>query len=296
MEIKEFSSSIAREVEGILGEEYKIECTDVLKNNGKVHHGLTIRKEGYLVAPTIYVDEMYETFLKGASLKNLALDTVKIYENSRPGEDFDPRFINDFSAVSESLFFKVVNYTKNKAKLENVPIRRLLDLAMVPLCRVKNIGFGEGSVTITNNFLKIWEVSEDELWENIGEHAPIVEPCKKYDLYEFMEHLTGHRFDYWNTPTIYVVSNNDGLYGAGAAFYPGVLKEIAEEVKSDLYLIPSSVHETIVFPVSIEEIEPENVKMMIQEVNANVLEVEDVLSDSLYIYYRDSDRVNVVKK
>ena len=296
MEIKEFSSSMAREVKGILGEGYKIECTDVEKNNGKVYHGLTIRKDGYKVAPTIYLDQMYENFLKGGAIENLAMDTVKIYKSSRPGDDFDPSFFYDFSVVSGMLFFKVVNYNKNKQKLENVPYRKLLDLAMVPLCKVRNMGCKEGSITITKNFLKIWEVSEDELWENIGDNAPIVEPHKKYDLYDFMEHLTGHRFDYWNTPTIYVVSNLDGVYGAATAFYPGVLKEIADEVESDLYLIPSSVHETIVFPVNIEEIEPENVKHMIQEVNSNVLETEDILSDSLYIYHRDSDRVNIVKE
>ena len=296
MEIKEFSHSMAREVEGILGEGYKIECTDVLKNNGKVHHGLIIRKAGHPVAPTIYVDQMYETFLRGTSLKNLADATVKIYKNSKPGEDFDPNFYNDFSVVSEMLFFKIVNYRKNKKNLENVPIRRCLDLAMIPLCRVRNMGCGEGSITITKNHLKIWEVSEDELWENIGENAAKVEPYKRYDLYEFMEHLTGHRFDYRNTPSIYVVSNYDGLCGAGAVLYPGVLKDIADEFKSDLYIIPSSIHESIVFPVGIEEIEPDIVRHMIQEVNECVLDPEDVLSSNLYIYSRETDCLSIVKE
>ena len=42
-----------------------------------------------------------------------------------------------------------------------------------------------------------------------------------------------------------VVTNETGIDGAAAVFYPGVMDQLGEEIKGDFFILPSSVHELL---------------------------------------------------
>lgn len=296
MEIKEFGQIIAREVKDKLGEDYSIDYSDVLKNNGVVYHALTIREKEKSVAPTIYIDGMFEEYNRGKLLMGLVDDVVNIFKHSIPGTGMDIDFFFDFSKVSEKLFYKVVNYKRNKEKLKEVPIKRVMDLALVPLCFYKNPQIGNGSIMITKSHLKEWEISEEELWENVAENAVKLMPLKVKGLPEFLERMTGGNIDVEELCGIYVMSNSCGDLGAATIFYPGALKEIADDHECDLYVIPSSIHECIIIPEAGLSMDTSFIKMMIREVNRSTVSKTDYLSDNLYRYDRDSDRLFIVKE
>ena len=298
MEIKEFGQAIAREVKGALGSEYCIDFRDVLKNNGVIYHAITIRKQDENVAPTIYIDQMYEKYKRGVLLSSLVTDVLIMYRQSAPRETIDVDFFSDFSLVSEKLFFKVVNYKKNKEKLKDVPIKRIMDLALVPVCFYQNEHIDEGSIMIQNSHLAIWEITKEELWENISESAPKVAPPKIKDLLDFLERMTGEsqREEFEACCGMYVVTNKCENFGAGSILYPGLLKSIADDHESDLFIIPSSVHECIVIPDSAFVMDTDSMREMIHEVNRTALVDEDILSDNLYMYDRQDDRFFIVKE
>lgn len=79
-----------------------------------------------------------------------------------------------------------------------------------------------------------------------------------------------------------VLSNLKRTYGAACILYPGVLEKISGK-GGKLYIIPSSIHETIILPYD-EVYSVEELKKMIHEVNSLNLPPEEVLSDSLYYY------------
>ena len=93
---------------------------------------------------------------------------------------------------------------------------------------------------------------------------------------------------------IYVLSNESGMYGAGTIFYPDVLKEIADNMETDLFIITSSVHEALIIPNPNCNVDVEELREMIKEVNETAVKDEEVLSDNLYMYDRDSDRLLAV--
>ena len=64
--------------------------------------------------------------------------------------------------------------------------------------------------------------------------------------------------------------------------YPDLLQALSEQYESDLYLIPSSVHEMIVIPECFADGE-EHMKNLIQEGNKHVSKYER-LSNDLYKY------------
>ena len=80
-----------------------------------------------------------------------------------------------------------------------------------------------------------------------------------------------------------ILTNSRKTYGACCIMYPKVLERLAGSVGGDYYLIPSSVHEFILLPLS-QGRSAEELKEMIAEVNSSEIPPEDVLSDSLYLY------------
>ena len=254
-----------------------------------------ISEEGRRIAPTIYTDVYFDDYKRGMSLDEAVNEVVKLYRSSMPSGDMDMDFFFDFSKVTDKLFFKVVNLEKNKGKLLDVPYRKLLDLAMVPLCRVNNSVLGDGVITIQKSHLDNWEISEDELWENIGDNAKVAAPLKISGLVDVLERLSGQSLDMEPLCGISVVTNTADNLGAGAVFYPGVLEEMAAERECDLYIIPSSVHETLVIPDPQLEIDICHMRDIIREVNRTSVAEEEILSDNLYRYERESGRLFVVK-
>ena len=294
--IKEFMETLTELVQGRIGKGHVVKNKDIVKNNGVKYHALLISKEGRCISPTIYIDPFYRAHKNGMTMKEIVEEIVKIYTDSMPATDMDVDFFFDFAKVSDKLFFKVVNLKKNEKKLEGVPYRQLMDLAMVPLCRMNSASIGEGVITITNEHLKCWEISEDELWENIGEHAAKVAPPKISSLLDTLERLSGECFDIPPLSGISVVTNASDNYGASAVFYPGMLKDLADDRECDLYIVPASVHETLVIPDPQMEVDVDHLIGIIAEVNRTSVAEEEILSDSLYRYDRESGKLFVVKE
>ena len=85
-----------------------------------------------------------------------------------------------------------------------------------------------------------------------------------------------------------VLSNVSRCRGAACILYEDTLRRAAEEYGEDFYILPSSVHEVILFPVS-EEKHPERLRDIVREVNRTQILPEEVLSDNVY-YYRRKER------
>ena len=68
------------------------------------------------------------------------------------------------------------------------------------------------------------------------------------------------------------------------------IKEFASKVGSDLYIIPSSVHEVLLLPNNIEY-DKDYLTDLVKEVNSGELSTEDILSDHVYYYSRKDDAI-----
>ena len=91
---------------------------------------------------------------------------------------------------------------------------------------------------------------------------------------------------------MYVLTSKDSIFGAISMFYPNGLKELAKELGSDLYILPSSIHDVIVLPAQ-EEIDADMLKDMVHRVNKDYVDVEELLSDSVYYYKKESDSLSI---
>ena len=89
------------------------------------------------------------------------------------------------------------------------------------------------------------------------------------------------------------MSNQKGIYGAAAIFYPGILKRLAERKGTSLFLIPSSIHEFIIIPDN-GLYNPRDLEDMLREVNRTEVSLDETLSDNLYYYSYEKEKLSVL--
>jgi hypothetical protein len=91
---------------------------------------------------------------------------------------------------------------------------------------------------------------------------------------------------------IYVCTNDSGMFGAAVMLMADVLKNIAERLGGNIYILPSSIHEVIIVP----QIEAYDLKMLcetVKGVNDTVVNETDFLSDSVYRYELETGKVEI---
>ncbi|SKB67050.1 hypothetical protein SAMN06296386_103316 [Lachnospiraceae bacterium] len=280
----------------ICGPEFRVEERQVIKNNAVKLYGVSISENNSAVAPTIYLEVFYEEYLKGVrGVQEIANEVLRVYSNNRTPGNFELEKFLDYEKVRMNLGVRLINREKNREFLGCVPHRDFLNLAVIYTVRVGDKN-GFASITVRNEHLEKWGISEDELRKDAENNMEsIMEPRIRY-LYEFMESLgcsigeeTGMSE---KVLPMYVLTNRSGNFGAAAVIMTGLLREFAENKESDLYILPSSVHELILLPIS-GDVNVSELRSMVKSVNESVLDKEDFLSDDVYYYSREDDEITI---
>ena len=90
---------------------------------------------------------------------------------------------------------------------------------------------------------------------------------------------------------MYVISNNKGINGAVSMLYEDGLHDLAEKLGSDLYIMPSSIHEVIA--VSTDLGNPNELAAMVAEINMDQVALDERLSNQVYHYDKDLRKVTL---
>lgn len=92
---------------------------------------------------------------------------------------------------------------------------------------------------------------------------------------------------------MYVLTNKRRIEGAACILYPNLIKNFSDTVDSNLYIIPSSIHELLLMPTERNDMS-EEIKNMIREINDTQVRPEEVLSYSLYYYDREEKKISML--
>ena len=303
-----FVDDITEMVKCRLGREYDINVIKVTKNNSIELDSLVIREKGRNFAPNIYLLPYYEAYMDGVSLQELTSRVCAAsnhYSTPFPEKNLEL----SMKEMRENIVIRLVNYDKNKKLLESIPYIKYLDLAVIFHCLVHNVEEGLGTIRITNEHLELWGITIEEMKslalkntmkkfpaiirsmeEVIGELLieELTETSLPSDLQEeidlFKQETRQLREENGST-NMYILSNNKGINGATCILYKNVLKQFAEQLQSDLFILPSSIHEVILIPYH-NSISYQQLTKMVQEVNLTQVAGDEVLSDKVYYYSR----------
>lgn len=291
MEYKEFVEYIKMNAGYIAGEGGNITINHVIKNNGCEMDGLVIMEKGKDIAPSIYLDSFYELYTNGENIKNIIRQIEVIYEQNKNNVTFDVNILKHFDTIKDKIVYKVVNYRSNEKLLEQVPHKRILDLAVVFYCLLDNEYGRSATALIYNNNLKNWNVTIDDVYKAALKNTPDLLHSKISSMAALFEkcgvNVDGEEVDLkdYVPSDMYVLTNESKLNGAACILYENVLYDFAQKLGADLYILPSSVHEVILLP-KLSMFEKDELVNMVKEVNTEGVAADEVLSDHVYEYNR----------
>lgn len=309
MEYGTFVSTITNRVKDVMGEGYHVQVYKVIKNNSLELDSLIVQKEGRKFAPNIYLMPYYESFLEGTPLQEIVRRLCIIYRDAvNPIQEKDFNFTLD--NMKQYITYRLVSYEKNEKQLNTIPHIKYLDLAVTFHCLVRNDSQGVGTMRITEEYLKQWEISLDELLlYAVTNTRKLFPPCL-HNMKEIIEGIlleeqTNNKFDAGSYEKVnnglsidslpeqkemYLLTNDRGINGASCILYENLLSEIADKIHSDFYILPSSIHETILVPVD-RSVTKEVLLQMVSDINRTHVARDEVLSDWVYYYSREKDAI-----
>ena len=259
---------------------------DVVKNNGVVYKGLVIALKEREAAPTVYMDYYFSLYKRGKSFE----DILKlIYENYKLAEekmDLTEREAGKLDNYKEKLFIKVVNFEKNKKRLENCPYIPYLDLAITFRYLVHKDKHDISSTLINNALMDMWGLNTQSIYKMAYKNMRNLFPPS---IKKMSDIIGSYPDDFGIIPEneMYVITNDSSINGASYIICKEIIDDFCRKKNSDYYLIPSSIHELILVPKCLDE-DGENLKMFVKEVNKTAVLPEDFLSDNVYFYSRDN--------
>lgn len=272
-----------------------VSINTVNKNNGLQLHGIVVRPENSSIAPTIYLDGYFKKYEAGSNLDELMSDIadVAVTHAKAPGysENIAEQFKN-FDYVKDKVIMAAVNVEKNEEMLMDTPHTMVEDLALIYKVALGSDADGMATITIKDDHLAYWGVTTEELHSLAMENSNRIVPATLRSMNDIMMGMMGEDMpeevvaaimaDMPAENQMYVISNANNVNGAAAMFYSNELEKLADKIGTDLYILPSSVHECIA--VSTEMGSPEMLAEMVQEVNGTQVSIEEQLSDHVYLY------------
>lgn len=277
MNYTEFMNAMLCEIRGQVDAQVRTELYTVTKNNGTRRTGILFKQEDSNLAPTIYLEEFYQKYLKGQQVPDLADSICSIYQEIRVKKTCDCQNLFDFNHVKEHIVYKLIRRDANEELLKQIPYEPFLDLAVVYYIQIDNTRFGSAAIQIRNEHLRYWRVEKEEIRRLAGKNTPRIYPVQIQQIVRFM----------------YVATNEQCSLGAAVMRYPDFREKVRGMIGEGFYILPSSIHEVILVPESFG-MEPERMQEMVKEINQTGVAPEEVLSDS--VYYFDGEEIRIVAK
>lgn len=279
-----FSHVIPRDMSEILS----IAKVNVAKINDQILHGLSFKTKDVDEAPTFYIDQYYDDYLAGRidprSVAQEIYDLYKSVDVEVPVKASEIDFSLD--GIGNKIGFRVLQEDRNKTFLQDKPYKALGN----GLAAVFVINFNdEYAVTVNDKLLEEMNTDIETLYEKSMANAYTIDPPV---LRSMEAALFGDGSNLLqNTEPIpaaerggmYVLTNSSGVFGASNMMHPEIMKEAAEIIGEDVYVLPSSLHEVILVPES-SGVKLNDLSEMVRQANRTVVDARDVLSDEVYYY------------
>ena len=169
-----------------------------------------------------------------------------------------------------------------------------LDLSVYYYIRLENRRESGASVAWVNRgALEDWGISMETLHaqaiKNMGKDGYFIQPIE-----HILNALLGGAFPLEKAEGIsmYAFTNRNMILGAAGILDKDRLAAFAKKAGKDLWIIPSSVHETLLC-LGFDPTDEEGLSQMVKEVNRTQVEQYDRLSDHVYYYDRAADEIRV---
>ena len=273
--------------------EYVVNACDA----GRAYTGLMVRKEGEMLTPTINLNQLYEAYKAqpGVTMETVCRKIADIVIEAPIQVDL--KAILNYEDVKDKLFIRVSSAEANKEVLEIVPHQLKEDLAITYHVAVGKNQDGLSSMLITNEMMKEYGVTQEQIHEDAMKSSPrvmvpevssigvlideiyqknilMLTPDEREMLLETLQESS-------EMPTFFVVTNTERIDGAGVIFYPEFMDNMGELLGNDFFILPSSIHQMLILPDD-GQVDAEMLRDMVKEVNATQVAPAERLTNDVY--------------
>lgn len=324
MEYTEFIIYVKDSIQALAGEGYSVQQNKIYKNNDIELDALCVYSKTSNFSPSIYLNGYYKDYIKGRELNDIVNEIYQLFTSQSERISFNVKAFQDYAIMKDRLAYKLINRRANRRLLLSIPHIEYLDLAIVFYFLIDDDYLGNATALIHNIHLTMWDVTAEELYQQAMLNTPKILPYTIRHINDIVKELltkdiesTVYENDYRydencklpspelvaegvmdnlikqeDVVEMYVLTNQQKLFGASCILYENVLDTFASSLNKNLYIIPSSIHEVILVP-AYPDIQKESLNKMIQEVNQQELNIEDILSDHYYFYDYNTKKLSI---
>ena len=298
MNYEEFKQEIVDNVKDYLDEKYanaEVSIADVTKNNDTHLDGLQIKLEDSNICPTIYLNDLYTQYEDTNDIEAILSRVARAREGAEIELPFDVKDLTNWEKTKDHLDCRVISKESNQEYLQDKPHLEVAeDLAVVYAVRLGGAADGIMNAVVTDRMMENWGVSLEELNETAMNNMETLSPVNFKTMQEVLAEMmfpgrtpSQEEMDMFfppmEGPALYVLTNEDKVYGAKAILNEKVMDDIAEKIGGDFVILPSSVHEVLILSDA-EHMDRRALEDMVQSVNQTEVMAQDVLSDHVYCY------------
>lgn len=299
-----FKEVVAEKFMDYMPEQYqgmRLRVEPVNKVN-KVLDGITLvgSGAGRSVSPTLYINHMYEHYLETENLQEVLQSAARRMDMAFK-EMPEVGDVN-LEGAKDNIVFQVINTLQNEDMLRDMPHREFQDLSIIYRWVVKVDENGIQSSAIRNNLAEQLGMNEEQLFKCAVENTRRIFPPTVKSMNdviremfisdgmpaEVADMMVGEMPE---DKMMWVISNDRGINGAGSMLYEDNLHKLAMKLETDLYILPSSVHECIAVSTNVGD--PYELAEMVSEINMGQVALEDRLSNQVYHYDKDARRLTL---
>lgn len=262
MSFEEFIERAKESIKDYLLEEYQAAEVDV-RNTDKINSryvGMALRDENG-VSPVVDLNKYYWDYSQGKSFESCMESMAELLEMERPSVGLQS--LIDYEKAKEHLFVRVCGIKGNKEFLKNVPHTAVEDMAITYHVKMDMEEFGVVSTAVTDKILEGYGISKEELHHVAIENSEKLFPARIASMSDMLKEQTAalmceggmseEEIDAMLSEApmekpMTVVTNNVGINGAAVLFYPNMMEQLAQKMEGDYFVLPSSVHETLLLP------------------------------------------------
>ncbi len=301
MNFDEFKKEVKENIKNYLTEEYQdydLRFDTIKKASGYEYEALMIspKEKGMSVMPALNITEAYDNYSNGMEIESVISKLADIRMNVAIPE-FDKEDIFNYERVKERVFPRLINTAANTEYLADKPHKDIEDLSIVYAVRVTEDESGFAEAIITDDLAEMWGVDRDELnaraMDNIAQRPPLFKNIEDV-LFHGMDN-PGYEIEDIEpenyTVPFFILTNQQKTKGAVMAVSPKTMDRITAKF-GDVYVIPSSVDETLIVPKSMVD-DLDRLVDMVREVNATEVAPQDRLSDKIYEYDSETHSLKI---
>ena len=265
-----------------------VKIITVTKNNNVQKDAVTLSDCEAELNPVVYLDDLYKECAAG---KKISESADQILELSHGTPEFDSRqLFESWDEAKDRIELNLANTKWNEGLFTDTPHKEFLDLTVYCRLVFAKDETGIASTVVKDSMLVRWGISEQEMWEAASSNL-------KKEAYQFMnlqslieKSAEAADIKERRNADMCILTNPVMYYGAAGILRTDLLEKFAQLKETDLYVLPSSVHEVILLP-ALDCWDVDELRQMVKSVNAGWVDKMDWLSDEVYSYRRGSRKV-----